>query len=55
MTVAFPRHAETYACTLPTLVLAAPLAEVGRGWGCLVQILSMPCLQVSVQCRRCRH
>lgn len=29
--MAFPRHAETYVCTLPSLVLASPLADV-RGW-----------------------
>ncbi|KAL4431495.1 hypothetical protein ABPG75_006751 [Micractinium tetrahymenae] len=27
LVVAFPRHAETYVCTLPSLLLAAPLAE----------------------------
>jgi hypothetical protein len=27
-TIAFPRHAETYACNLPALVLADPLAQV---------------------------
>lgn len=31
--VTFPRHAETYTCSLPALVLAAPLAQVGAGWG----------------------
>lgn len=26
--IVLPRHAETYTCTLPSLVLAGPLAQV---------------------------